>query len=521
MSFDTQPVVKLEGVITQPYDLAVATARTCYSSKGIIKVADVSATEKSRVLRDKIADSTREAGHLTTRQHAHFVFSLDKVSRQFIWSFLHSHPYYNSEQVSQRYVKVAPGNYTVPNLPAPQKKRFIAALDAQVQDYQQLIELSLPEIEKRYFAVFPFRKTTADKYKPALLKRAYEVARYALGVATHAYLYHTVSALTLMRYYRLSHGFEATEETRMVVQMMVDEVVKIDPLFAKDLIDPVPLEQTDEYKLMQAFKCDLTAPVSHEFISEFDASLDGRYALLTDYKINAETSLADSVRSVFGLTRGQMSDDAALEALLNPAINKSFSDTLNINTLSKLNRTMFHPHYTFRKKISHTADSQDQRHRMVPGSRPILWRHYTGQPDYIVPMVIKENDTLHDAYRKSMTRSFSAINELLNDGVKPDDALYLLPNAFPIRFEESGDLLNLHHKWKARSCYTAQEEIYFATLDELEQVKAVHPRIARHILAPCYLRKAAGVKPYCPEGDRFCGVRVWQQDLDAYRGRTL
>jgi len=49
----------------------------------------------------------------------------------------------------------------------------------------------------------------------------------------------------------------------------------------------------------------------------------------------------------------------------------------------------------------------------------------------------------------------------------------------------------------------------------------VHPRIARHILAPCYLRKAAGVKPYCPEGDRFCGVRVWQQDLDAYRGRTL
>ncbi len=37
-------------------------------------------------------------------------------------------------------------------------------------------------------------------------------------------------------------------------------------------------------------------------------------------------------------------------------------------------RTLDHAHYTFRKKLSHSADSQDQRHRMVPGSRPLLSR---------------------------------------------------------------------------------------------------------------------------------------------------
>lgn len=521
MPFESQPVVKLEGVIAHPYDLAVAAARTCYSSKGIVSVDDVSRTEKARALRDKISDSTREAGHLTTRQHAHFVFAIDKVSRQFIWSFLHSHPYYNSEQVSQRYVKVAPGNYAVPLMPETQRAKFKAVLERQTDDYQRLIEMSLPEVTRRYFEVFPFRKSTAEEYRPQLLKRAYEVARYVLGVATHAYLYHTVSALTLMRYRRLCDYFETSEETRAVVGMMVDEVKKIDPDFERELADPLPLDRTPEYELLRGLGV-AEGTGDKLFIDEFDASLgDRRYSVLVDYKINAEATLAAAVRSVLGLTKGSLDDAAALDALLDPANNATYTDTLNVATISKLDRALFHAHYTFRKKISHTADSQDQRHRMVPASRPILKRHYTGSVDYVAPMVIRDNAELAEFFHASMTRSFDAINELIHDGVKVDDALYLLPNAFPIRFEESGDLLNLHHKWKARSCYTAQEEIYFATIEELEQVAAVHPNVAKHILAPCYLRYRGGVKPYCPEGDRFCGVRVWKQGLERYRDRIL
>ena len=116
-----------------------------------------------------------------------------------------------------------------------------------------------------------------------------------------------------------------------------------------------------------------------------------------------------------------------------------------------------------------------------------------------------------------MERNFAGIRRVLDMGLKKEFALYLLPNAFPIRFEESGDLLNLHHKWHTRSCYTAQEEIFYATLDELKAVYSVHPSLVRHILAPCYIRKHAGIKPICPEGERFCGVKVWEKTIDEYQ----
>ena len=106
---------------------------------------------------------------------------------------------------------------------------------------------------------------------------------------------------------------------------------------------------------------------------------------------------------------------------------------------------------------------------------------------------------------------------MLNSGVPQEHALYLLPNAFPIRFEESGDLLHFHHKWVQRLCYTAQEEIWAACRDEVLQVKARFPLIGRYIQAPYWPRAQARLSPICPEGDRFCGVAVWKQPPEAYQ----
>lgn len=516
------PVVQLAGVIQEPYNLAVATARTCYSSKGIITREDVVKDEKAVALRDKIAASTMQAGHLTTRQHATFVFALDRVSRQFIWSFLHSHPFYNSEQVSQRYVKVARGHYTIPPLQEAQAKKFVETVDLQTNRYNQLIELLLPDIRRLFFKLFPAREKKQADYEPKLKKRGYEIARYLLPVATHAYLYHSISALTLLRYRRLCEIFDASFEQRYVVDRMVEEVLKIDPDFEKELKDPIPFEETPEYRIFRETDGNGNrARRVKDFLQEFDLSLGGHVSKLVDYKQNAEFVLAQSVRDILGLPRDRISDDEAIALVLNPEKNHYFGDTLNLTTLSKLTRAMVHPHYTFRKKISHTADSQDQRHRMTPASRPILWAHYSGEPDYILPMLVKENDGVRQVFEETMREVFQSINHLLSDGVNPEYAMYLLPNAFPIRFEESGDLLNLHHKWRTRACYDSQEEIFFATIDEVKQVKEIHPRIAEHILAPCYLRMKAGEKPYCPEGDRYCGVPVWKYAIEHYRDRIL
>ena len=433
-----------------------------------------------------------------------------------VWSFLHSHPFYNSEQVSQRYVKVKPGNWTIPNLPEKQLKIYEAALNQQIQDYEKLIELLMPKVGEAYYSIFPIRKKWEDKYKNTVAKKAYELARYVLPVATYTYLYHTISAVTLMRYVKIMTHFDTPVEQKEIVQQMVGEVLKVDPDFKKELTDPYPLEKTPEWEIFNANRGDACFARTKKFIQEFDASLEGHVSKLVDYKVNAEKTVANAVREVFGLTLAQMSDAEALDRLMNPARNPYLAETLNVNTFSKLSRCMVHAHYSFKKKISHTADSQDQRHRMTPASRPILAAHYTGEADYIVPKLIQLNPHVEELYRVSMEKTFTAINQLLDDGVSFENALYLLPNAFPIRFEESGDLLNLHHKWHTRACYTAQDEIFYATTDEIKQVSKLHPQLASKILAPCYIRKNARVKPICPEGERFCGVKVWQKDISEY-----
>ena len=88
------------------------------------------------------------------------------------------------------------------------------------------------------------------------------------------------------------------------------------------------------------------------------------------------------------------------------------------------------------------------------------------------------------------------------------------PNAFPIRFEESeNDLLNFHHKWTHRLCYTAQEEIWKTSQEEVLQIQKIFPLIGKYFGAPCWMRKQAGQTPFCPEGERFCGVTVWKLPL--------
>jgi flavin-dependent thymidylate synthase len=515
VSFDPAPDVELLSALPQPYNLAVAAARTCYNSKVIVP-GDVDKDEKARELRDRIYDGIYEAGHHTTIQHPTFVFALRKVSRQFIWSFLHAHPFYNSEQVSQRYVEVKKGNFAVPPLPDAAREPYVAAAERLMKGYFRLIDLLRPAVESEWFKLYPGRRAQREKWEQAIHKRLLEAARYVLPVATHAHLYHTISGVTLHRYRKLCGQYDASAETRLVVEKMCAAVQAFDPLFFRKADDPLPLEATPEHALFTATRGAARSGGS-DFVKDFDADLGPYRSRLVDWKANAESVMAQSVRAVLGLPRDRMPDAEAIDAVMNPSRNRLLGESLVLTTLSKLSRAMNHPHYTFRKKITHTADSQDQRHRMVPGSRPILAAHYVpGRPDYLLPPVYDLCAEAKDLAVELMERTWSSIDRVIEAGGSVESALYLLPNAFPIRFEESGDLMHHHHKWTTRLCYLAQEEIWRCCVEEVRQVAERHPLIARHLVAPCGLRKTAGMKPYCPEGSRFCGVRVWEKPLDRY-----
>jgi thymidylate synthase ThyX len=509
---DPPPIVELQSWFEQPYDNAIATARTCYSSR-VIYPEEVSKDEKARELRDRIGASTYKAGHHTTIQHPTFQFVLKQVSRQFIWSFLHSHPFYNSEQVSQRYVKVKRGTYTVPPLPSDEaRKLFHATCELQMDAYDRLQVLLQATVEREYYKLYPARKRTHEKWAKAIEKRVFEMARYILPVATHAHLYHTISGLTLHRYARLCRVFDVPAEQRAVVEAMAELVRQKDPEFWMHAEDPVELEETLEHELLSqlhgpsAGKNDARA-----FATDFDARLAPyRYARLTDWKSNAEASLAQAVRTVVGATRDRLDDDRAIQLVLDPSRHHLLGQALNLTTHGKLSRALVHPHYTFSKKLSHTADSQNQRHRMTPGSRPILAATVPlDAPDLVLPEALVATPEAHDFFQEVAARTWQAMRTLLDMGASVSSAHYLLPNAVAVRFEESGDLLNLHHKWSQRLCYLAQEEIWRASHEEVVQVKAIQPRIGEWIGPPCWARKRAKLTPFCPEGDRYCGVPAW------------
>ena len=211
-------------------------------------------TSKARALRDRIAQETYEAGHHTTLQHATFQFALENVSRQAIWSFLHSHPFYNSEQVSQRYVEVKPGNVIVPALPERAARRSTAAaVEAAMGAYQRLIALLHAQGGR---GVLPASSRRAQAHPGEVGGEPQEEGAGGRALrAAHrrrfAHLYHTVSGLTLHRYHRLCQQLDVPD--RDAADGRGDgrrRCSRLDPLFFRNIEDPLPLEETLEYRAL-------------------------------------------------------------------------------------------------------------------------------------------------------------------------------------------------------------------------------------------------------------------------------
>jgi len=496
-----QPRVTLRNSFAHAFDSAIAAARTCYSPH---LVAPEEVTEKQRVM---IGSGTFFGGHHTVYQHAHFEFGLENVSRQFVWSFLHAHPFYNSEQQSQRYVRLDRAQAYVPAETAqfgPAERMIYEKAVARAWEHYRtltrVLEPAARAILSDIWHVGPSSHAKrVQKVERQSEKRAIEVARYVLPVAAFTTMVHTLSGIVLYRLWRMCSVNDTPAEALRVVGEMVARVREVDPQFF-DRFDNEPIERAPEF--------DEQPRDGETFAREFDARIEERTSKLIDYSPHAIAAMAEAYRAVVGLAAAECHDTEALDRMLNPARNPYRRETLNIGVHAPMMRPLDHVHFTFAKKISHTADSQDQRHRMVPGSRPLLTLADTRSPDYITPMLIRNNPRALEIYQQAMEEAWTAKNQLLDRGVSRELALYLLPNAKAIRLVESGSLLHLLHKWTMRTCFNAQEEIYRASIEEVEQVRAAFPALARYIGPPCFLR--AGVStPICTEGSHFCGVKVW------------
>jgi len=503
------PKISLRSAPAVPYDGAIAAARTCYSPR-VIETGEI--TDKQR---DSIGPLTFEGGHHTVFQHAHFEFGLENISRQFVWSVLHAYPFYNSEQSSQRYVKLKEPRAFVPPLAGEALRVYEQSVLTAWDYYAELSALLKDDAwailkELRYL-----RPTNSPERHKAVEreaeKKAIETARYVIPIAAFTSMVHTVSGLVLHRLHRMLSAGDTPHEARLVIGGMVDLVKAFDPMFFEKVgLDSLASDALPEAAFPRA------RAGGDAFAAAFDARLGGRVSRLRDWSADAEAVVGDGVRATFGLDTADLDDDEAIDRVMNPARNLYRVDMLNVSHHSPMMRALHHASYVFEKKLSHTADSQDQRHRMVPASRPLMTFADTTAPDVVTPRLLRQNPKALAVYERAIADAWAAKNRLLTLGVPLEYALYLLPNAKALRLVESGSLLSLQHKWTLRTCFNAQEEIYLASMDEIAQVREVHPRLGRHLGPPCVLRNRIA-SPRCTEGSHFCGVPVWNSFPQAVR----
>jgi flavin-dependent thymidylate synthase len=535
------PTVKLlrEESATHPFAIAIAAAWSCYGSRpsrveNVVRL--ISEEEPEGLDPEKLADRRQRrsralrlysdlfaAGHHTTFQHATFVFVLDNVSRLAIWSFFHAHPHYNSEQVSQRYREVSGDVMVMPDLPEPARSVYEGAIARSLEGYRRLTEILSPDFARDYATVFPARAkaqgpAAEKRYADAVQKRAQEVARYVLPLATPSHLYHTVNALTLLRYYVLANQPDAPAEVRFIVNRMVDEVLAVDPYFLGAPEAPLDLRVLGAGESIEASALSIWTENLHQseeaaeaFCRQFDEELGGLESRLAAYNPEAERQMADAVRTVLGQPREAMTDAEAIAQVLDGSHNPYLGHALFLGMNSKLMQTMNHVPFTFQKRISGAEDAQNQRHRGTLSSRPVLSAHLLREPDVITPWAIERNAEAKAEYDATIRAMWDAKNALLDAGVDRQWVLYILPNSHRIRFYETGTLLNYYWKWVKRLCFDAQREIFSTAVEEVAQLKQALPTIAQYVDGPpCVMRSRAGTKPICPEGERYCGVPVWR-----------
>src|SRR5687768_8910025 len=258
-----------------PFDGAIAAARTCYSPR-VIGTGEV--TDKQR---DTIGALTFDAGHHTVYQHANFEFGLENVSRQFVWTFLHSYPFYNSEQSSQRYVKLKEPRAFVPPIAGEALDVYETAILRAWERYSELSALLKDDAlsilkELRYVRA----STSPERLKQIerdAEKRAIETARYVVTFAAFTSMVHTVSGSVLHRLWRMVNTSDTPTEARQVIGGMVHLVREWDPLFFEKVgLGPIGDDTIPETHFPRPQES------GDRFAAAFDERLNGRWSRLRD-----------------------------------------------------------------------------------------------------------------------------------------------------------------------------------------------------------------------------------------------
>ena len=145
-----------------------------------------------------------------------------------------------------------------------------------------------------------------------------------------------------------------------------------------------------------------------------------------------------------------------------------------------------HATFTFSVKgVSRTLTHQLVRHRIASYSQQSQRYVKLETPTFVTPPLIEGNIENHKKYNEFMKYAWKTYNELISNGVNPEDARFVLPNATTSNITITMNARELHHFFKLRCCLRAQWEIRQMAEIMLAQVKEVAPLIFENAGPPC------------------------------------
>jgi thymidylate synthase (FAD) len=189
--------------------------------------------------------------------------------------------------------------------------------------------------------------------------------------------------------------------------------------------------------------------------------------------------------------------------LLETMSDKAVGQVLKTIITSGHTSALEHASYTFAiDGVSRALTHQLVRHRLASyNQQSQRYVSYVEEPCFICPPSIEASPDALKRFKAASATAFSAYRELVEAGVAPEDARYLLPNAMETKIVVTMNVRELLHFFELRCCKRAQWEICDLALAMLDIVEPTAPYIFMDAGASCRRGPCAENKMTC--GDPY------------------
>lgn len=149
-------------------------------------------------------------------------------------------------------------------------------------------------------------------------------------------------------------------------------------------------------------------------------------------------------------------------------------------------------------RISRVCSHQLVRHRLASYAQQSQLKEYHGS--FVIPPSIAKDNYLVQRYRWAIEDVQRIYNLLIENGVPPGDARYILPNAAETKIHVAMNFRELLHFCEQRLCNRAQWEIREVAQEMKRLVTEVSPLLGDYLVPKC--------ERYGCREERPCGMRV-------------